>query len=161
MAAAITEQTVHALDIVKDEQIAAPLGVVFESLLEQLGPLNEGPGARPIPMTLEAWPGGRWYRDLGAGGGHFWGHVQAIKPPTLLEICGPLFMSHPAISNVQCRLSEDNGITRLLFTHRAMALLSHDPRIVEGWPSIEGGLNNLISRVRAAATKRSGLDFVK
>ena len=47
-----------------------------------------------MPMKLEAWPGGRWYRDLGDGNGHFWGHVQAIKRPTLLEISGPLFMSY-------------------------------------------------------------------
>ena len=26
----------------------------------------------PIPMILEAWPGGRWYRDLGDNNGHFW-----------------------------------------------------------------------------------------
>jgi len=44
-----------------------------------------------MPMKLEAWPGGRWYRDLGDNNGHYWGTVQAIKKPTLLEICGPLF----------------------------------------------------------------------
>ncbi len=32
-----------------------------------------------MPMKLEAWPGGRWFRDLGDGNGHLWGHVQAIK----------------------------------------------------------------------------------
>ena len=41
-------------------------------------------------MKIEPWPGGRWYRDLGNNAGHLWGHVQVIKPPTLLEICGPL-----------------------------------------------------------------------
>ena len=46
-----------------------------------------------MPMVLEAWPGGRWFRDLGDDNGHFWGHVQAIKRPTLLEITGPLMMS--------------------------------------------------------------------
>ena len=49
-----------------------------------------------MPMKLEAWPGGRWYRDLGDGNGHYWGTVQAIKRPTLLEFCGPLFASVPA-----------------------------------------------------------------
>src|SRR5438045_9679010 len=28
---------------------------------------------------LEPWPGGRWFRDLGEGNGHFWGALQAIK----------------------------------------------------------------------------------
>jgi uncharacterized protein YndB with AHSA1/START domain len=42
-----------------------------------------------MPMVLEARPGGRWFRDLGGNDGHFWGLVQAIKRPTLLEITGP------------------------------------------------------------------------
>ena len=50
-----------------------------------------------MPMKIEPWPGGRWYRDLGNDNGHFWGHVQAIKQPTLLEIYGPLFMSYPLL----------------------------------------------------------------
>jgi len=61
------------------------------------------------PMVIEPWPGGRWYRDLGNGNGHFWATVQAIKRPTLLEFCGPLFASSPFISNVQYRLSEKDG----------------------------------------------------
>jgi len=63
----------------------------------------------PMPMKLEAWPGGRWFRDLGEGNGHYWGTVQAIKHPTLLEFSGPLFMSQPVANNVQYRLSEENG----------------------------------------------------
>ena len=50
-----------------------------------------------MPMMLEAWPGGRWFRDLGNGNGHLWGHVQAIKAPTLLEITGPLMMSFAVV----------------------------------------------------------------
>ena len=151
MAATLTEQVVHSLEIVKEEEIAAPIAVVFETILEQMGPFNEAPGAGPIPMKLEAWPGGRWYRDLGENAGHFWGNVQAVKPPVLLEICGPLFMSYPAVSNVQYRLSEENGITRLKFTHRAMAQISHDARIEEGWSHIEDGWGNLMQRIRSAA----------
>jgi hypothetical protein len=30
--------------------------------------------------------------------------VQAIKTPALLEICGPLFMSNPVLTNLQYRL---------------------------------------------------------
>jgi hypothetical protein len=151
MAATLNEQIVHSLEIVKEEEIAAPIVVVFETILEQMGPRNEAPGAGPMPMKLEAWPGGRWYRDLGNGAGHYWGNVQAIKPPSLLEICGPLFMSYPALSNVQYRLSEEKGITRLKFTHRAMAQISHDVQIQEGWSHIEGGWSNLIERIRSAA----------
>ena len=48
-----------------------------------------------MPIKIEAWPGGRWFRDLGDGNGHYWATVQAIKRPTLLEFSGPLFMSYP------------------------------------------------------------------
>ena len=58
-----------------------------------------------MSMKIEPWPGGRWYRDLGNNTGHFWGHVQAIKPPALLEICGPLFMSLPG--HLECAISVD------------------------------------------------------
>jgi uncharacterized protein YndB with AHSA1/START domain len=148
MAATIREQTVHALEIVKEEEIAAPIDVVFEAVLEQMGPENEAPGVGRIPMKLEAWPGGRWYRDLGNDAGHFWGNVQAIKPPSLLEICGPLFMSYPAVSNLQYRLSEENGKTRLRFVHRAMGLIPHDAQIERGW-------DHLMARIRSAAQLHS------
>jgi hypothetical protein len=155
MPATITEQTVHALEIAKEEEIAAPIDVVFETILEQMGPGNEAPGAGPMPMKLEAWPGGRWYRDLGNNAGHFWGSVQAIKRPTLLEIYGPLFMSYPAVSNLQYRLTEENGITRLKFTHRAMGQISHSPQIQEGWTHVQEGWDNLLARIRSAALKRN------
>ena len=75
------ENAVQVLDIKNEERIAAPIEIVFETLLEDLGPSMEtGPG-RTLAMTLEAWPGGRWYRDLGNNTGHLWGHVQVIKPP--------------------------------------------------------------------------------
>ena len=113
-----TAQSISDLTLRIEEEIHvhASLDQTFAALLEQLGPENTGAEGKPMPMKIEAWPGGRWYRDLGNNAGHFWGNVQAIKPPTLLEICGPLFMSYPTISNVQYRLTEENGITRLKFT---------------------------------------------
>ena len=79
-------------------------------------------------MKIEAWPGGRWYRDLGDNNGHFWGHVQAIKRPTLLEITGPLFMSYPVVSNLQYRLSEEDGGTLIKFHHSALGLIQDEHR---------------------------------
>ncbi|RSL16007.1 uncharacterized protein YndB with AHSA1/START domain [Edaphobacter aggregans] len=147
MAATIQEQVVQAFEIVKQEEIAAPIDIVFETILEQMGPLNSTP-EKPMPMKLEAWPGGRWFRDLGENTGHFWGVVQAIKPPSLLEICGPLFMSTPAVSNIQYRLTEENGLTRVRFVHRAMGWVGDADRGVDvGW-------TDLITRIRTAAEKR-------
>src|ERR1700761_2561001 len=128
---------------------------VFETILEQMGPLNPAID-RPMPMVLEAWPGGRWFRDLGNNAGHFWGVVQAIKPPTLLEISGPLFMSHPAISNVQYRLAEDNGVTRMRFVHRAMGWVGEYQRGVdEQGRGVAEGWSNLMDRIRTAAAERA------
>jgi uncharacterized protein YndB with AHSA1/START domain len=150
MAANIHEQAsqvVQTFEIVKQEEIAAPIGIVFETILEQMGPLNSTP-EKPMPMNLEAWPGGRWFRDLGNNTGHFWGVVQAIKPPSLLEISGPLFMSTPAVSNIQYRLTEENGLTRLRFVHRAMGWIGEFDRGVDvGW-------TDLMTRIRTAASKR-------
>src|SRR5947199_5927947 len=152
MVTSTSEQTMHALEVTKDVQIAAPVEIVFETLLEQLGPRHETAPGSPLPMKLEPWPGGRWYRDLGNSAGHFWGHVQAIKPPTLLEICGPLFMSYPAISNVQYRLTEENGVTRLRFVHRAIGQIPHDTRVEQGW---EHMLGRIRAKVGLAAEKHS------
>jgi hypothetical protein len=122
------------IDVREEIYVRAPLDVTFKSLLEQLGPLNEVDTGRAMPMKLEAWPGGRWFRDLGEGNGHFWGTVQAIKRPTLLEICGPLFMSTPATSNLQYRLKEEKGGTLIAFHHGAFGIILEEYRKAkQGW----------------------------
>src|SRR5258708_8897871 len=95
----------RAMNIAEEIHVRARVELTFAAVLEQLGPFNEVAKDRPLPMKLEPWPGGRWYRDLGDNNGHFWGHVQAIKRPTLLEIAGPLLMADPVVNNLQSRLS--------------------------------------------------------
>jgi hypothetical protein len=126
------------LNVTEEIHVRAPLDVTFAALLEQLGPHNEGMEGTPMPMKIEPWPGGRWYRDLGDGNGHFWGQVQAIKRPTLLEISGPLFMSYPVVSNVQYRLTEADGGTLIKFHHAALGLIQEDHRkgVSSGWSHI-------------------------
>jgi hypothetical protein len=127
--------------------VQALIDVTFATLIEQLGPFNETPEGQSMNMKIEAWPGGRWYRDLGDGNGHFWGHVQAIKRPTLLEICGPLFMSYPVVSNLQYRFSEVDGGTLIKFHHTALGLIEEQHRQVsKGW-----GHMHAILRKRAEA----------
>jgi len=132
---AATDQKQTSLRIERSIQIAAPIQLAFESLLEQLGPASETPDGTPMPMKFEAWPGGRWFRDLGEDGGHLWGHVQVIKPPSLVEINGPLFMSYPAISHVQYRLVENGDATTLQILHRAIGELEpdHCEGVRTGW----------------------------
>jgi len=124
--------------ITQEILVRASLEKAFASLLEQLGPANEGENGRPMPMTIEARPGGRWFRDLGGDNGHFWGVVQAIKRPTLLEITGPLFMSFPVISNVQYRLKEIPDGTLITLNHSAFGLVPDDYRegLKQGWANI-------------------------
>ncbi|HEX4007517.1 MAG TPA: SRPBCC domain-containing protein [Acidobacteriaceae bacterium] len=123
------------LNITQEIHVAAPIGVTFEALLEQIGPMNERPDGVAMPMKIEPWPGGRWLRDLGEDNGHCWGHVQAIKRPTLLEFSGPLFMSEPVTNNVQYRLSEEGGGTVIQFRHTGFGLVHEDHRkgVVTGW----------------------------
>jgi len=122
------------LDVNQEIRVRASLENTFAALLEQIGPENESPQGK-MPMKIEAWPGGRWYRDLGDGNGHLWGHVQAIKRPTLLEISGPLFFSYPVISNLQYRLSEEKGETVIRFHHKGLGLITEEHRqgLTRGW----------------------------
>lgn len=139
--------TVQTLDVRKEQLIDAPIAVVWESVLEELGLASDHPGG-PMPMVFEAFPGGRWYRDLGGNAGHFWGHVQVIKPPKLLEICGPLFMSYPAASHVQYRLAEEGKQTRLTLRHQAIGLIDpeHMKGVNEGWAYKLGKIAQLAGR---------------
>jgi hypothetical protein len=122
------------LNITQEIRVNAPLEATFVAILEEMGPHNGDRNGTPMPMTLEAKPGGRWYRDLGHDNGHLWGHVQAIKRP-LLEITGPLFMSHAVVSNIQYRLTPVDGGTLITFRHSAMGMIPEDHRtgLKTGW----------------------------
>lgn len=148
-APAVESLTLH---ITQEMHVRASLEATFDALLEQIGPANQTPDGTPLPMTIEPRPGGRWFRDLGGDNGHFWGHVQAIKRPTLIEITGPLFMSHPVVSNVQYRLQEVDGGTRIAFRHSALGFVPDEVRegLAKGWAP-------LLERVRRQAEGRAKL----
>jgi uncharacterized protein YndB with AHSA1/START domain len=137
------------LDITEEIRVQAPIDKAFAALLEELGPANRGYQDAPMPMMLEPWPGGRWFRDLGNGNGHLWGHVQAVKAPSLLEITGPLWMSFPVASNVQYRLKEENGGTLITLKHSAFGLFpdGYGAPASQGWKNI---FNRVRQRLEAA-----------
>jgi Activator of Hsp90 ATPase homolog 1-like protein len=139
------------LIVTQEMHVNASIDDTFAALLEQLGPQNDTPEGNPIPMKIEPWPGGRWYRDLGDNNGHLWGHVQAIKRPTLLEFTGPLFMSYAVVSNVQYRLSESDGGTLIRFHHKAFGAIQEDHRlgVNKGWSHMLEG-----ARKRAESASR-------
>jgi len=144
------------LSVNEEIRVRASLDLTFTALLEQLGPYNETPDGTPLPMKLESWPGGRWFRDLGNGNGHFWGLVQAIKKPTLLELAGPLFMSSPVANNIQYRLSEENGVTVIKFRHAGFGLITeeHKAGVVKGWAYIH---ENVRKRAEAGRSKSAAI----
>lgn len=139
-----------SLDLTEEILVRAPIADAFTALLDELGPENRGHNDTPMPMVLEAHPGGRWLRDLGDGNGHLWGHVQAIKRPTLLEIAGPLMMSFAVASNVQYRLKEVDGGTLVTLRHTAIGLFPEGYRTAlgQGWAGIS---RRLAARFNAAA----------
>ena len=129
------DSSIRVLEFTRDQRVEAPIDIVFETLLEECGPRNERMPGDPMPMTLEAWPGGRWFRDLGDNAGHLWGHVQVIKPPNVLEICGPMFMSYPAAGHISWRLRKDGAATILTLTYKAFGLIpeEHSTGVRNGW----------------------------
>ena len=137
------------IDITQEIHVRSSLTATFAALLDEMGPLNQGHEGAPMPMKLEAWPGGRWYRDLGDDNGHLWGHVQAIKRPTLLEISGPLMMSFAASSNVQYRLKDVDGGTLITLRHTALGLFPDGYReaLTQGFPQM---LDRIRQRLHAS-----------
>lgn len=145
-----TLQPIETVEIQKAIDIAASIEIAFAAMLDELGPESQMGDGTPMPFKLEAWPGGRWYRDLGKNSGHLWGHVQVIKPPTLLEICGPMMMSYPAMNHIQYRFAAQAGGTRLTFLHRGIGLIS--PQHREGMPK---GWEQWNERIRVRAERKA------
>ena len=149
IAAAAAKVEDLTLNITEEIHVKAPLEVTFAALLEQLGSGMTQAENKPMPMKIEPWPGGRWYRDLGDGNGHLWAHVQSIKKPTLLEFYGPLMMSYPVNSNVQYRLSEEAGGTLIKFQHLALGMIPENFR-----KGVTGGWSTINARAKALAEKK-------
>ena len=140
------ESPIKTLRVVKEIVIAAPAAVVFETLLEPHGPMKE------MNMKLEAWPGGRWFRDLGNNAGHLWGHVQVIKPPKLLEMIGPMMTSYPVTHHIQYRLTPEGEGTRLTLTHRSYGYYPKDfiQGVDQGWSWKNKRIEEIAMRLKAA-----------
>jgi hypothetical protein len=133
------------LDVTQTIEINAALGDAYKALVRRLTEESSTPDNRPMPMILEEWPGGRWFRDLGNGQGHLWGFVQVIKPPTLIEIQGPMFMSYPVAGHVQFRLTQISGGAELYLRHRALGLVEDEHRagVTGGWDHFAQGVKQL------------------
>lgn len=129
------DTTNMTLDLEMHIDVARSADVVFAEMLREFSEKMCYDDGRSMDMKLEAWPGGRWYRDLGNNSGHLWGFVQSMKAPALLEITGQMFMSYPVNNHLSVKLTETEGTTRINLRHRAFGLLDpeHCKGVKEGW----------------------------
>jgi uncharacterized protein YndB with AHSA1/START domain len=140
-----TAPSIEAFLIKKETLIAAPPEIIFQTILDGVGPLES------MKLKIEPFRGGRWFRDLGNNTGHLWGHVQVIKPPLLLELVGPMMMSYAVASHIQYRLTPEGTSTRLTLTHQAIGLIQPDHKtgLTDGW-------QKTVDAIRVAAEKKGG-----
>jgi hypothetical protein len=140
---AIEEMTV---DISQTIAIEAEMGDAYAALIRRLTEESSSADNKPMPMVLEQWPGGRWFRDLGNGQGHLWGFVQVIKPPTLIEIHGPMFMSYAVAGHMQFRLEEIAEGTELSLRHQVLGAVNEEHRV-----GVSAGWSGLLADVKRLA----------
>jgi len=132
------------LDLVQTVDLNANLDDAFKALLHRFGKGNHTPNGEPLNLEIEPFAGGRWFRDRGQGIQHLWGHVQVIKPPVLLELSGPMFMSYPALNHIEIKLEEAGSGTKVTLRHRAIGMISKEHRegITTGWGYMLEGLKS-------------------
>ena len=71
------------------------------------------------------------------------------KKYTLLEICGPLFMSGAVFNNLQYRLKEVDGGTLITLRHSALGFISDDYK-----KGLSSGWTLLLDRAKKLAESR-------
>ena len=123
------------MNIEQTLEIKAAPEKVFEGLIQHLCDMEGEPGKPRVKLKMERKPGGRWYRDLGNESGHLWGFIQSIKPPALLEIFGPLMMSHPIAGHLIVRLTPTSTGTKLVFKNEVFGPIPAEYKdgMAEGW----------------------------
>lgn len=133
------------LDVTQSIDIDAAVEDAYAALLRRLTHENTAGDNQPMPMVLEQWPGGRWFRDLGNNQGHLWGFVQVIKPPTLIEISGPMFMSYAVAGHLQFRLTPIAGGVELSLRHQVLGAVKDEHRVgvSAGWGKILADVKQL------------------
>jgi len=138
------------LDIEQSTKVKADIGDVFKGVLYRLGKGNARPDGESLNMTLEEWAGGRWFRDRGEGIQHLWGHLQVIKPPVLIELSGPMFMSYPALNHLEFKLDQIAGGTKVTLRHRAIGMIDpeHRENIGTGWKHLLEALNSDFAKAK-------------
>jgi hypothetical protein len=136
------------LDVEQYVDVQGGLEDTFKSVLYHFGEGSLGPNGESLRLQIEPFAGGRWFRDRGEGIQHLWGHVQVIKPPTLLELSGPMFMSYPALNHIEIKLDQIADGTRVTLRHRAIGMLdpAHKENVMTGWKDFLDAVKNDFSK---------------
>ena len=142
------------LDVEQSVEMKADIGDVFKRVIHRFGEGNTGPDGKSLNLVLEEWAGGRWFRDRGEGIQHLWGHVQVLKPPTLIEISGPMFMSYPAVNHLEIKLDKVSAGTRVTLRHRAIGMIeqAHREGVSTGWLAMLDSVKNDFEPAAARTT---------
>ncbi|MEM9084170.1 MAG: SRPBCC domain-containing protein [Planctomycetota bacterium] len=130
-------------------EVKASAERVWSALTENLGNWVDLSAEQPMHLKLEPWVGGRYFRDLGEGSGHLWGFVQVYKPPKLLELWGPMFVSTPSLSHIQFRLEEENSGTRVRLVHLGIGMIAEEFRA-----GAKGGWDDFMTKGLKAYVER-------
>lgn len=139
------------LRIEKTIDVDAPPAVAFQSILDELAVISDGKGGE-MKFKLEAWPGGRWFRDTGDNTGHLWAHVSVIKPPRVLELSGPLMIPSATINHVSYRVTPRGAdASTITMLHTGVGL--YDDKMAAGMEQGWGMIAEAIKR-RAEKAKR-------
>src|SRR5262249_55468893 len=147
------EQDIQTICILRAIEIAAPLEIAFEAILEEIGPGGVMPDGEPCAWGIEPWPDGGCACGCGENSGPIWGHAHVIQPPTLLGLGGRRFTSVPGINHLQYRLTAEGSGTRLKFRHTAMGRIAPGVRegLGRGW---DCGLKRSLENARRRKTER-------
>jgi len=137
------------LDVEQHVDIKATPEKAFAAVLHRLGKGHTRLDGTSLQLLLEPKAGGRWYRDRGNGIEHLWGFVQVIKPPVLLELSGPMFMSYPATNHLEVKIEPTSGGCRVTLRHRALGMI--DPEHRKG---VGTGWNHMLAEIKKDSEQR-------
>ena len=72
-----------------------------------------------------------------------------LKPPSLLELSGPMFMSYPAINHLEVKVEPAGKGCRVVLRHRAIGMIDpqHRKGVGEGW-------SHMLSEIRKDCEER-------
>ena len=105
----------QTLNIRKEVDIDAPVAITFESILEEIGPGSVLEDGTPFHMKLEAFPGGRWFRDLGNNMGN--AAVMGLFPQVRYILLSDLLLETMTDEQVEAVFAHEVGH----IVHRHMA----------------------------------------